>query len=46
MAELLSGGREEDLPLPVSEPARDSLAPIKSRLYKMAFTASQIAKAV
>ncbi|MDE0334930.1 MAG: FAD-binding oxidoreductase [Defluviicoccus sp.] len=46
MAELLAGGQEEDLPLPVSEPARDRLAPVKSRLYKLAFAANQIAKAV
>ena len=46
MAELLSGGREEDLPLPVTEPAKDGLAPIRSRLYKLAFAANQIAKAV
>ncbi len=45
MAELLSGGREEDLPLPVSEPARDRLAPLKTRFYKAVFAANQIARA-
>ena len=46
MAELLSGGSEDDLPLPVSEPARDGLAPLKSRFFKAAFAASQIARAI
>ena len=46
MAELLSGGSEEDLPLPVTEPARDGLAAVRSRLYGAAFAASQIARAV
>ena len=43
MAELLAGGREADLPLPVSEPAKDGLAPLKSRFYRAAFAANQIA---
>ena len=46
MAELLAGGREEDLPLPVTEPARDALAPVKSRFYQAAFAASQLARAI
>lgn len=46
MAELLAGGTEEDLPLPVTEPTRDGLAPIKSRFYRLAFAAGQAAKAV
>lgn len=46
MAELLAGGREEDLPLPVSEPEADRLAPVRSRLYGLAFAANQIAKSV
>ena len=46
MAELLSGGSEEDLPLPVTEPAPDGLAPVRSRLYGAAFAASQLAKAI
>lgn len=44
MAELLSGGKEEDLPLPISEPKRVGTAPIMSRLYQAAFTANQILK--
>ena len=46
IAELLAGGKEEDLPLPVTEPAKDGLAPVKSRFYGLAFAASQAAKAV
>lgn len=46
MAELLTGGKEEDLPLPVSEPTKDRLAPIKSRFYGLAFAAGQVAKSV
>ena len=44
MAELLAGGKEEDLPLPVTEPAKDGLAPVKSRFYGLAFAAGQFAK--
>ena len=46
MAELLAGGKEEDLPLPVTEPAKDGLAPVKSRFYGLAFAAGQIAKSI
>ncbi len=46
MAELLAGGKEEDLPLPVPEPAKDRLAPVKSRFYGLAFAAGQIAKSI
>ena len=46
MAELLAGGREEDLPLPVTEPARDGLAPLKSRFYRAAFAANQLTRAI
>ena len=46
MAELLAGGSEADLPLPVTEPARDGLAPVRSRLYGVAFAASQIARSI
>ena len=42
--ELLAGGREDELPLPLSEPERVSSAPIMSRLYQAAFTANQIIK--
>ena len=46
MAVLLAGGKEEDLPLPVTDPEKDGLAPIKSRFYRLAFAVNQIAKAV
>ncbi len=42
MAELLSGGREENLPLPISEPGRARSAPVMSRVYRMAFAANQV----
>lgn len=45
MAELLSGGREDDLPLPVSEPRRAAAAPVMSHLYRAAFAANQIVRA-
>jgi hypothetical protein len=44
MGELLAGGREEDLPLPVTDPQTVVTAPMMSRLYDMAFTANQIIK--
>ncbi|MEM9683282.1 MAG: FAD-binding oxidoreductase, partial [Pseudomonadota bacterium] len=44
MAELLTGGREDDLPLPVTEPTRVRSGPIMSRLLETAFTANQIMK--
>lgn len=46
MAELLTGGREEDLPLPVTGLKTVSTAPIMSRVYQMAFTANQIWKSL
>ena len=46
MAELLTGGKEEDLPLPITEPHCVTSAPVMSRLYQMAFTANQIAKSI
>ena len=46
MAELLAGGKEEDLPLPISEPKTVTSAPFMSRLYQMAFTANQLLKSV
>ena len=45
IAELLSGGSEEDLPLPVTEAKPVPSAAIMSRLYDAAFTANQIARA-
>ena len=44
MAELLSGGAEADLPLPISEPKKVTMSPIMSRLYDTAFTANQVFK--
>ena len=46
MAELLAGGKEEDLPLPISEPHCVKSAPVMSRLYQMAFTANQLIKSI
>lgn len=46
IAELLAGGREEDLPLPISEPKRVASAAVMSRLYQMAFTANQYLKSI
>ncbi len=42
MAELLSGGREDDLPLPVSEPRRAASAPVMSQIYRAVFAANQV----
>ena len=46
MAELLAGGKEEDLPLPVTDVAPVRSAPIMSRFYQAAFTANQIWKSL
>lgn len=46
MADLLAGGKEEDLPLPISEPNRVPSAPVMSRLYQLAFTANQLVKSL
>lgn len=46
MAELLAGAREDDLPLPITDPKAVPAAPIKSRLYQIAFTANQIWKSL
>lgn len=46
MAQLLAGGREEDLPLPITEPKRVASAPTMSRLYQAAFTANQVLKSL
>ena len=46
MADLLTGGREEDLPLPISELQRVGSAPVMSRLYQMAFTANQLLRSI
>ncbi|MDG2286755.1 MAG: FAD-binding oxidoreductase [Alphaproteobacteria bacterium] len=46
MAELLSGGAEADLPLPISEPKKAVTAPVMTRLYEAAFTANQVFKSL
>ncbi|MBL6600627.1 MAG: FAD-binding oxidoreductase [Alphaproteobacteria bacterium] len=46
MAELLTGGSEDDLPLPITEPKKATSAPIMSRLYDAAFTANQVFKSL
>lgn len=46
IADLLSGGQEDDLPLPISEPKSLRAAPVMSRLYQTAFTANQLLKCV
>lgn len=46
IAELLSGGKEEDLPLPISELKAVAAAPLKARLYQLAFTANQLVKCI
>lgn len=46
MAELLTGGHEDDLPLPVTSVKPVSSAPIMSRLYDVAFTANQFYKSL
>ena len=45
IAELLSGGSEDDLPLPVTDAKRVSSAAVMARVYDAAFTANQIARA-
>ncbi|MEM9148636.1 MAG: FAD-binding oxidoreductase [Pseudomonadota bacterium] len=46
MAELIAGGAEADLPLPISEPETLRSAPISARLYQAAFTANQLWKSL
>ncbi|QYX55712.1 FAD-binding oxidoreductase [Roseovarius sp. SCSIO 43702] len=46
MAELLTGADEESLPLPVTEPERDRLAPVMTPLYRAAFVANQVWKSI
>lgn len=42
IADLLAGGREEELPLPVTGLKTIASAPIMSKVYDIAFTANQI----
>ena len=44
MADLLSGGREEHLPLPITAPSEVKSAPVMSRLYQLAFLSNQFLK--
>lgn len=44
MAELLAGGGEADLPLPVTSMAPVASAPVMSRFYQMVFAANQLWK--
>ena len=46
MVDLLTGGREDALPLPVSEPTPVTAGPILSRLLQTAFTANQFWKSL
>jgi len=46
MAELLAGGQEDELPLPISEPRTIATAPLISGLYDMAFKANQFWKSL
>lgn len=46
MAQLVAGGRAEDLPLPVTEPKTVPAAALRSRLFQAAFTANQLWKSV
>ena len=44
MAELLAGGKEDELPLPITDLAAVGSAPVMSRLYEAAFIAHQVYK--
>lgn len=46
MAELLTGGREADLPLPISDPTPASGRHVRKWLYQTAFTANQFIKSI
>ena len=46
MAELLSGGGEDRLPLPLTEMKTVGSAPVMSRFYDATFTANQFAKSI
>lgn len=47
IAELLSGGKEEDLPMPLSTEIKPApRAGLKAKLYEAAFTANQIFKSI
>jgi len=46
MADLMTGGDPDGLPLPVTAPERDRLAPLMSPLYRAAFVANQMWKSL
>lgn len=46
LGELLAGGREEDLPLPITAPAPVANGRLKSRFYGLAFSANQLFKSL
>lgn len=46
MAGLLSGEKEENLPLPITEPEAVPNRSVMSRLYQTAFTANQLMKSI
>ena len=46
MAELLAGGKEDELPLPITDLATVGSAPVMSRLYEAAFIAHQVYKSL
>ncbi len=46
MAELIAGGREEDLPLPVTDVQRVASAPVMSRFYRAVFAVNQVWKSL
>ena len=46
MAELLAGGKEDDLPLPITSLSPVASAPVMSRLYQTAFTANQLLRSI
>ncbi len=46
MAELLSGGAEADLPLPVTEPKKATAAPVMTRLLDAVFSANQFIRSL
>ena len=46
LADLLAGGREDDLPLPVSAPRPVPSAPLLAPLYQAAFTANQFLRSL
>ena len=46
IADLLAGGKEEDLPLPITDLETVPSAPFMSRLYQLAFTADQAWKSL